>query len=84
MAHTIQVDSETFLRMFNREDDFDIDDYQSIKENYKENDILIVEEVKSGRFFTSKLQSIEIQYPGYSDFLTDSVYHLINISNIGC
>jgi hypothetical protein len=83
MAHTIEVDSETFLKMFNREDDFDIDDYEGLKDKYKENDILIVEEVKSGRFFTSKLESIEIQYPGYVDFVTDSVYHLTKISNIG-
>ena len=38
MAHTIEVDSETFLKMFNREDDFDIDDYEGLKDKYKEND----------------------------------------------
>ena len=84
MAHTIKVDSETFLRIFNREDEFDIDDYEGLKDNYKANDILIVEEAKTGRFFTSKLESIEIQYPGFVGYLTDSVYRLTKISNMGC
>ena len=86
MAHTIKVDSGSFLKMFNRQVDFDIDNYEELRELYKLNDILIVEEEKTRRFFTSRLEPIQIQYPGYVDFVTDSsisIFRLINISNVG-
>jgi len=85
MVYSIKVDSETFLKMFNRETDLDLDDYEEIEKKYKDNDTFVVEEEKTGRFFTGKLERFQIEYPGFIEPVVDTsitLFRLVNISNI--